>query len=378
MWQRLANCHKSEQHTVLVQEFHKVCQSQGLSTELYTPIVTAALRQMVIGFLFVGHGANDFGSGCQPFLVAYAGSVHHYQSLAAADVGNQLSQGHHSASLTDYQSIRANEKVKFPRSESETVITLGRFAVLCQVLFQGSGPPHPLVKAMWAVARGFQNVGPFATEQHVQMQRHTPGAASTYFARVVRAVQINVHEYFQQVAINPEENVVGVTVPDFTAMLHELKFGSFYLSSHWFPLPVEYLETTSSATTISTAGSTVRNTPSSSGSAATTRSAHTGVSSITQDTPAPSFPRVPNPAPDAELAAITIRSGSTRNFMRNTRPHMSDTGDSELCVSWWTRNGCYANCGRASTHRPFASATERGRLLAYVREHFAAPPAANA
>ena len=33
LWSRLANSHKSEQHTILTQEFNKVCMSRGLSTE---------------------------------------------------------------------------------------------------------------------------------------------------------------------------------------------------------------------------------------------------------------------------------------------------------------------------------------------------------
>lgn len=34
VWTRLANCHKSEQHTVLTQELQKVCVARGLSSEL--------------------------------------------------------------------------------------------------------------------------------------------------------------------------------------------------------------------------------------------------------------------------------------------------------------------------------------------------------
>ncbi|KAI2492493.1 hypothetical protein MHU86_22073 [Fragilaria crotonensis] len=56
VWTRLANCHKSEQHTVLTQELQKVCMSRGLSSELYAPIITTLLKQMVVGFQFVGHG----------------------------------------------------------------------------------------------------------------------------------------------------------------------------------------------------------------------------------------------------------------------------------------------------------------------------------
>jgi hypothetical protein len=42
VWRHLANCLKSEQHTVLTQ--------RGLSTEYYVPVVTTSLKQMVLDF----------------------------------------------------------------------------------------------------------------------------------------------------------------------------------------------------------------------------------------------------------------------------------------------------------------------------------------
>ena len=97
--------------------------SLGLLTDLYAPIVTTTIKQMIVGFQFVGHGADNLGSGCQPFMVAYSGSSNHYLA-AAASVANQLSQGEQSASLTDYRTLRETEKVRFPRDVSEVCITL--------------------------------------------------------------------------------------------------------------------------------------------------------------------------------------------------------------------------------------------------------------
>ena len=149
LWRRLANCTKSEQHTIIVQEFQRVCSARGLSTEFYVPVVTASLKQMIVGFQFVGHGMDDLSSGCQPFMVVFSGSTKHRQALEAASVGNQLSQGDHSASLADYVTLRAGEKIKFPHDIMEVGITTGRYAVLCQALFQGVGPDNPLVNLMW-------------------------------------------------------------------------------------------------------------------------------------------------------------------------------------------------------------------------------------
>ena len=151
VWNRLANCAKGEQNTVLVQEFQRVCMARGLAPELYTPVVTATLKQMVTGFQFVGLGVDDLASGCQPFAVSYdaGGGGSQLQALESAEIGNQLAQGEHTASLSDYRTLREQEKVKFPRDITDVVITLGRFAVLCQTLFQGTGPDNPLVSAMW-------------------------------------------------------------------------------------------------------------------------------------------------------------------------------------------------------------------------------------
>ena len=112
--------------------------ARGLSTKLYTPIVTTGLKQMITGFQFAGHGVDNLSSGCQPFQVAYAGGTNHMQALADASIGNQLAQGEHQSNLADYCSIlREKEKVTFPRDIMEVCITINRYAVLCQILFQG-------------------------------------------------------------------------------------------------------------------------------------------------------------------------------------------------------------------------------------------------
>ncbi|KAI2501865.1 hypothetical protein MHU86_12630 [Fragilaria crotonensis] len=371
VWHRLANCHKSEQHVVLTQEFHKVCMSRGLSTEYYSPIVTTSLKQMVVGLQFIGHGPDDLSSGCQPFLVSYSGTTNHYQAVAAADEGNQLARGDQNANLADYRVIREKEKVKFPRDATETAITLCRYAVLTQVLFQGTGARHPFVEAMWATAVGLQNLAPSITERYQSLSR-TPGVAQTYFARIVRAVQLGVHDYFQQVAVNVAESVFGVELPSFALMLQDLKRGTFHQSTNWIAIPDDYMAGTTSLPTAG--GSRVSGGPL---TVVTGASVSTGVSSITHDTTRDSVARVENPNGDSEFTSLTLRAGGTRAILRAHRPPTNDAGH-EFCVAWWTRSGCYPNCGRRNTHQPFASAAERARLLAYVRQHLVAPASSTA
>jgi hypothetical protein len=209
VWARLvANCHKSEQHTVLTQVFQKVCMLRGLSTKLYAPVVTTTLKQMVVAFQFTGHGVDDLMSGCQQFLVSYAGNAHYYNAVAATDVGNLLSHGEQNASQLDYRTIREKEKLKFPRDISEVCITSTRFAVLSQCLFQGAGLPHPFVEAMWTMVTGFQNAAPFITEHFHALTRY-PSIASLYHAHIIWAIQVSMHDYMQLVASSAVDCITG-------------------------------------------------------------------------------------------------------------------------------------------------------------------------
>lgn len=130
------------------------------------------------------------------------------------------------------------EKIKFPSNFLEVYITLTRFAVLCQCLFQGPGAKHPLVDAMWATAvLGMQNITPFATDRFNQLARNT-AVAATYHARiVVRAIQVSVQEYWQQVATSVANGVTGIEVPNFHTLMQELKRGTFHQSTNSRGLP---------------------------------------------------------------------------------------------------------------------------------------------
>jgi hypothetical protein len=372
VWGRLANCAKSEQHTVLVQEFQRVCRARGLATELYTPVVTASLKQMVVGLQFVGMGVDDLSSGCQPFAVSYAGGASQLQALASAEIGNQLAQGEHNASLADYRTLREQEKVKFPRDIMDVVITLGRFAVLGQALFQGAGPDNPFVAAMWKLYAAFQNAAPFITDRYHQQVAATPNAANVYYPCILRAIQVNVHEYMHEVGINVVDSHDGVDLPDFKALLWDLRHGTFRNGSNWVPLPEGYMTPVRS-----TSQTTVSRTPSGVATGGSTAStAQTGVSSLTTDTRTTMANRVENQGRDADFSSITIRPGGTRPLLRDNPPPRNDAGH-EFCVAWWTRNSCFDNCRRRITHVPFASDAERTRLLVFCRTHLAAPaPAA--
>ena len=345
--------------------------AKGLATELYTPVVTTSLKQMVTGFQFVGHGADDLSTGCQPFQVAYSGGAHHLQALANASIGNQLEQGDQNASLTDYRTLREKEKVKFPKDTTEICVTLARYVVLCQTLFQGTGAANPYVESLWQLVANMQNAAPFIAERHQQMVRTPAITTNLYFACIVRSVQVQVqaYEYLQQVGVNMAEGHAGVDLPEFKTLVTDLRRGTFPYSNNLVPLPAEYLETARSTTIIGTRTTSTTTSP----GGVSGGSVQTGVSSLTEATRV-SVGWVDNPHPDNDFASITLRPSGTRPVLREHPSPHNDAGQ-ELCVAWWLRSGCFPNCGRRATHCAFASANERTHLLTYCRERLSAPGA---
>ena len=104
-----------------------------------------------MGFGFAGVGPGDLTSGCNPFQVTCAGAQGYYSAQAAAGVALQLDQCLHNDNLlADIQAIKDKEKVRFPSDLHQVAITLQRYAVLVQTLFQGKpAAVHPFVKSLW-------------------------------------------------------------------------------------------------------------------------------------------------------------------------------------------------------------------------------------
>jgi hypothetical protein len=107
-------------------------------------------------------------------------------------------------------------------------ITLQRFAVLAQCMFQGAGGPHLLVDSLWSLASSFQNQVFFITEQSRSNFHVNTGLASTYHARILRHVQLRAYNYLQSLAISVGDTCEGVEVPRFQALLRNLKDGTLH------------------------------------------------------------------------------------------------------------------------------------------------------
>jgi hypothetical protein len=252
---------------------------------------------------------DDLATGCQPFMVVYSGNTNHSQSLADASISQQLAMGDQSASLADYRTLRSREKIKFPRDTLQVCITLTRYAVLCQALFQGTGPTNPLVDSVWKLVAALNNASPFITERYQPMVR-SPAITAIYFACVLRAVQVQVYEYLYLVQVNVAENHEGVELPEFRSLITDLKRGTFPHSSQWIPIPEEYLESSRGPAGGGSVSSGTRAASSviGGGSAATSI---TNVSALTEPTTAP-IPRIVNPQPDTDFSGIRLCPGGTR------------------------------------------------------------------
>lgn len=382
IWSRLARCAKGEQQSVIQQEMTSVCVARGLTPDLYCPAVTTGLKQVVSSLNFAGNGPDDLSAGCQPFLVAYTNQSDHYRALDDATVANQLDQGTANASLADIRDIRAKEKVKLPGDLNQVSLTLRRYAVLVHTLFQGPGESNPFVKCMWLLANAFHERLPQFLGQH-QALSGTPWG-EVYPAHVLRHVQINAYEYLQalQVGSIGGTGEAGDTpeLPSFRDLLRDLQRGSFHMSPSWLPLPMTVtVEPTPPASggTGSINTRTTRASTAASAASSLTSTTSGGRGSGSGGTAAASTQGtyVANPARDTEFDTLQLRP-QMRDLLRAHPPPANDAGN-EFCVSWWGRGGCYTNCGRAATHRPFASPGERTRLLSHVRTHLVVPATAS-
>lgn len=371
IWKRLANGAKGEQQSIIQQEMTRVCGGRGLTPDLYCPVVTTGLKQMIASLNFVGNGPDDLTAGCQPFMVAYTGANDHFRALDHAMVANQLEQGTTSATLSDIRDIRDKEKVKMPRDLHQVSLTLQRYAVLVHTLFQGPGEPNPFVKCMWLLASAFHERLPHFLSQH-QALMGTPWA-KIYPAHVVRNVQIHIYEYLQALQVGGAgEGASPATLPSFQELLRDMQRGSFHMSPSWLPLPASVTVDPTMAPNAGGPHTVVTRT-----TRASTASTTSGLTSVTGGggglPPATTQSTyVANTARDAEFDALQLRP-QMRELLRAHPPPANDAGN-EFCVSWWGRGGCYTNCGRAATHRPFANNAERTRLLSHVRAHLVAAP----
>jgi hypothetical protein len=224
-----------------------------------------------------------------------------------------------------------------------------------------------MVNLLWKLFAEVQNSAPAIADKFQQVA-HQPAIANTFHACILRAVQVQMHDYLHAVSVNVSEDHSGIDKPEFRAMVADLKHGTFPNSNNWVPIPMEYREPPRTGGG-SSGGSRAPSAVPTGGSSVS--SGRTGVSSLTAES-APRMTPVENTVNDTDFRNITVRPGGTRPILRDNPPPHNDAGR-EFCVSWWVRGTCYPNCRRREAHVPFASPAERTRLLTFCREHLTAP-----
>ena len=89
---------------------------------------------------------------------------------------------------------------------------------------------------MWSTSVGLTNVAPLLTERVNALSRD-PAMLTNYYAQIVRAVQVAVHDYMQGVATNIAHGVVGIEIPNFASLIQDLKRGTIHNSTSWMEIP---------------------------------------------------------------------------------------------------------------------------------------------
>jgi hypothetical protein len=224
--------------------------------------------------------------------------------------------------------------------------------VLVHTLFQGPGEPNTFVRNLWLLASSFQARLPQLVERHLALAGTL--WAEVYAAHVLRHVQVTVCEYMQGIQVGDAfigPGLAAVDVPTFKTLMVVLQRGNFHISGEWIPMPPAFLESL-----------TPTSAPTSRGMAASTRSsASATVSTLTGNTPTGRGGEVNTNATTSQQSFVANTARDAEFDALQLRPQMR-----ELL------------CGRRATHRPFANANERGRLLAHVRAHLVMAPTAAA
>jgi hypothetical protein len=107
-----------------------------------------------------------------------------------------------------------------------------------------------------------------------------PAISGIFHAKILRAIQLAVTDYMNQVATNLNAGVMGVEMPSFAAMMKDLRQGTFPQSTNWVSIPETYLldsmnlPSTGAVGAISVTGAT----------STTQVSSRSGVSSLTAPT----------------------------------------------------------------------------------------------
>lgn len=366
LWHKWANGKKREEFQILREALEAFARSPSALSPA-VPVVSAKLVQDLLNFNFIGDSTEDIKTGFHPFIIADGNAEQRLANLEVARLYGYLQTGDMAVSLKDLEALQAKEVRSVPVTYWELEKTISAFGNLMGVVL---GLAHPLLIAyrdMWAIMN---------SSMRDELQSAIDYQAHVKPTHLLRSIQLVCHHWFssKRARLTPP-------TPDFAGFLHQIHLQVYILprlptslyqlayprstkSQHGSTLPG--LITTGSASGGSSGMSAV------SGLASTTPSLRPqGTTTSGANTAAGRGAFMSNLAPLVSLITLDKPNVKLRDIISNTAPPKMDD-NTEVCLSYHLRGGCWSNCKRAANHGRLLSPTETQRIELYLSQRLAA------
>jgi hypothetical protein len=357
LWHRWANCTKKQE----VQVLRDSLDAYAISAEAFSPgvpIITLRLVQDLLSFNFLGQSADDIKSGLHPFIITDGNAESRQANAEIARIYGLINATEATFSLADLDLLTTKEVRSVPLTYWEMEKSLGMFGNLLGVVL---GSAHPLTISMRELWQLLQT--------NVRDDLH---AALDYkgFVKpthILRSVQLICYTWFshRRAHLTPP-------TPDMKTIIHQILM-QIYVMPHLPPQLYQLSYPKKSTPSIpnstgSTASLTTSDASRSTNIGSSDGSVVSGITLPTLKPPPPTPTRgsaVINLTPNPTLQALIPSNIKLKELIGSTAPPQFDAGG-EMCLSFLTRNTCWSNCRRASSHRSNLTDAEQNRLRQYI------------
>jgi len=365
LWHKWANCSKRQEFQVLREALEAFSRTPHAFSST-VPIITAKLVQDLLNFNFVGDSADDIKMGLHPFIITDGNAEQRHANMEVARLYGYLNAGETTVSLADLEALQAKEVRSVPLTYWELEKNLAMFGNLLGVVL---GLPHPLTAAysdMWQLLRSSMR-----EELHVAIE-YRGYVKPTH---VLRSIQLTCFHWFshRRARLNPP-------TPDFKIILNQILLQVYILprlpsTLYQLTYPKKQPPTDLSLPGLISTGSA----SGSSSDASTISSLSQALTHLTQRHGTAIQPDasltgrgafIANHAPIPTIVAMDKPNVKIRDIIGNAAPPKMDN-NTDMCLSFLLRGGCWSNCKRASNHGHTLSPSETQRLQQYLTRRFA-------
>jgi len=365
IWHKWANCSKRQEFQVLREALEAFSRTPHAFSST-VPIITAKLVQDLLNFNFVGDSADDIKMGLHPFIITDGNAEQCHANMEVARLYGYLNAGETTVSLADLKALQAKEVRSVPLTYWELEKNLAMFGNLLGVVL---GLPHPLTAAysdMWQLLRSSMR-----DELHAAIEYR----AYVKPTHVLRSIQLTCFNWFshRRARLSPP-------TPDFKIILNQILLQVYILprlpsTLYQLAYPKKHPSTDLSLPGLISTGSALG----SSSDASTISSLSQALTHLTQRHGAATPPGaslsgrgafIANQAPIPTIVAMDKPNVKIRDIIGNVAPPKMDD-NTDMCLSFLLRGGCWSNCKQASNHGQTLSPTETQRLQQYLTRRFA-------